>query len=54
MDRIVCGKNDKRNNNMHKDERSWKIHIRKYRYDHCNDLAVSRLHNLHTGEIMEK
>ena len=48
MDRVGCGKDDRGNNNIQKkDERSWTLHIRKYRYAHCNDLAVSRLHNLH-------
>jgi hypothetical protein len=47
MDRVGCGEDDRGNNNIQKDERSWIIYMRKYRYSHCNDLAVYGLHNLH-------
>ena len=47
MDRVGCGEDDRGNNNIQLDERSWIIYMGKYRYAHCNDLAVSGLHNLH-------
>ena len=48
MDRVGCGEDDRGNNNIQKDKRSLLTYnMRRCRSAHCNDLAVSAVHNPH-------
>ena len=47
IDGVGCGEDDRGHNNIQKDEISWIVYMKRCRSFHCNDLAVSGVHNPH-------